>query len=429
MLNNYVMEDFNMDKKFKIGFIGYGRRGPGMLRTIAYMPDVEVVAVCDLLEDRQKNAAEMVKAIAGNTPVCVTDYKELFNMELDAVINCASWADHSGIAIDCLNAGVPIGFEVGGAYSIDECWELVKAYEKTKTPCMMLTNSKFTKQNMAIVRMAHEGLFGKVIHCDGGYCHYMTKSVVEGHYDLGYYRLINYLLRNSENYPMHALGSIAEILELNRGNKILTVSSTASCSAGIREYIKETRGTDHPLYGADFAQGDIISTNLKCARGETISMRLDTVLPRPYSRKFEVHGTRGCYLEDGNMVYLKDYPETWSEEAHALYNNADKYIDKFLHPAWQRLEDERASGSASDMNTGHGGTDHFVIRAFIDSVRMGLPMITDVYDAAMLMAITPLSEESIAKGGAPVMMPDFTKGRYLTRKPLTSKDNFWSAID
>ena len=51
-----------------------------------------------------------------------------------------------------------------------------------------------------------------------------------------------------------------------------------------------------------------------------------------------------------------------------------------------------------------------------------------VYDAAMMMALSPLSEESIAKGGAPVMMPDFTKGRYLTRKPLTIADNPWSAI-
>ena len=417
-----------MDKKFKIGFVGYGRRGGGMLRTIASMSDVEVVAVCDLLEDRQKNAADLVKATAGNTPVCTADYNDLLNMDLDAVINCASWADHTRIAIDSMNANVPIGLEVGGAYSIDECWDLVNAYERTRTPFMMLTNSKFTKRNMAIVRMAHEGLFGKVVHCDGGYCHYMTESVVEGHYDLGYYRLINYMLRNSENYPMHALGSIADILEINRGNKILTVSSTASSAAGIREYIKESRGTDHPLYGADFAQGDIVSTNLKCARGETISLRLDTVLPRPYSRKFEVHGTKGCYLEDGNLVYLKDYPETHSEKARDLYNNADKYIDKFIHPAWVNIENKLASGSASDMNTGHGGTDYFVIRAFIDSLRMGLPMITDVYDAATMMAITPLSEESIAKGGTPVMMPDFTKGRYLTRKPLTSKDNFWSAI-
>ena len=417
-----------MNEKFKIGFIGYGRRGKGMLKTIASLPDVEVAAVCDLREDRQRSAADSVLEIAGNTPMRVTDYKDLLNMKIDAIINCASWADHTEIVIDCLGAGVPIGFEVGGAYSIDECWELVKTYERTKTPCMMLTNSKFTKQNMSLVRMAHEGLFGRIVHCDGGYCHYMTKHVVEGHYDLGYYRLINYLLRNSENYPFHALGTIADILEINRGNKILTVSSTASCAAGIREYVRETRGTDHPLYGEDFAQGDIISTNIKCARGETVSLRLDTVLPRPYSRKFEIHGTRGCFLEDGNVVYLKDYPETCLESAHALYGNADKYIEKFLHPAWEAFEHNAENGIASDMNAGHGGTDAFVLRAFIDSVRRTLPMITDVYDAAMMMAITPLSEESIAKGGAPVMMPDFTKGRYLTRKPLTTNDNPWSAI-
>ena len=151
------------------------------------------------------------------------------------------------------------------------------------------------------------------------------------------------------------------------------------------------------------------------------------------NEKFKVgfigYGRRGCFLEDGNMVYLKDYPETCLESARELYGNADKYISEFLHPAWEAFEHGTENGLASDMNAGHGGTDTFVLRAFIDSVRHSLPMITDVYDAAMMMAITPLSEESIAKGGAPVMMPDFTKGRYLTRKPLTRADNPWSAID
>lgn len=102
-----------MNEKFRIGFIGYGRRGKGMLRTIASLPDVEVAAVCDLIEERQQKAADSVREIGGNSPVQVTDYKDLLNMKLDAVINCASWADHTGIAIDCMNAGMPIGFEVG----------------------------------------------------------------------------------------------------------------------------------------------------------------------------------------------------------------------------------------------------------------------------------------------------------------------------
>jgi hypothetical protein len=74
---------------------------------------------------------------------------------------------------------------------------------------MMLTNSKFDKRFMSIAKMARDGVFGKIVHCDGGYCHYMAETVIDGHYKLGYYRLMNYMLRNSENYPCHPLGTIA----------------------------------------------------------------------------------------------------------------------------------------------------------------------------------------------------------------------------
>ena len=169
-------------KKMRIGFIGYGRRGPGMLRTVAKMPDIEVAVVCDLKEDRQMAAAAAVKEYAGNTPFMTANYRDLLNMNLDAVINCASWADHVNVVVDCLNAGVPIGFEVGGAYNVEDCWEIVRAYERTGTPCMMLTNTKFNKRYMAVSKMVREGLFGKVVHCDGGYCHYMANNVFEEHY-------------------------------------------------------------------------------------------------------------------------------------------------------------------------------------------------------------------------------------------------------
>lgn len=413
-------------KKLRVGFVGYGRRGPGMLRTIAKMPDIEVVIVCDVHKDRQESAAAAVKEFAGNTPLQTGNYKDLLHMNLDAVVNCASWADHVNIVVDCLNAGVPIGFEVGGAYNVDDCWEIVKTYERTGTPCMMLTNTKFNRQYMAVSKMVREGLFGKVVHCDGGYCHYMANNVFEEHYTNGYYRFINYLLRCSENYPCHVMGTFADILGLNRGNKIVTLSSVASASHGIHDYIMKTHGPEHPMADERFAQGDIISTTLKCVKGETISLRLDTTLPRPYSRRFEIRSTEGMYQEDTNSLYLNKYPETCVEDIKELFGNADKYLDNFLHPSWANTEEINVGGISMAMDTGHGGTDFRVCRAFFDSLRNNWPMITDVYDAALFMSLTPLSEESIAKGGAPVMVPDFTRGRYLTRKVLTQDDNFWS---
>lgn len=415
-----------MGEKFKIGFVGWGRRGRGILKLWANMPDVEVTAVCDIYEDRQKGAADVVKELTGKTPLCTGDYRDLLKLDIDAVINCCSWADHVNIIVDCLNAGVPIGFEVGGAYNVEECWEIVRTQERTGTPCMMLTNTRYAKREMALVRMVKEGFFGEVVHCDGGYGHYMADQVVEGHYNLKYYRLKNFMLRNSENYPCHAMGTIANILDINRGNKIVSISSVASSARGIHSYVNEKYGPEHELADVPFSQGDIITTTMKCARGETITLRLDNTLPRAYSRNFQIHGTKGMFMEDGNLIFLKDEHLDYRDDAPALYNNADAYIEKHLHPLWQDKPEITTPLGIDPMNAGHGGTDQLVARAFIDSVRNNLPMVTDVYDAAMLMAITPLSEESIIKGGAPVIVPDFTKGRYLTRKPLTSDDTIWS---
>ena len=206
---------------------------------------------------------------------------------------------------------------------------------------------------------------------------------------------------------------------------MLSLSSMASCSGGLNEHIKSEYGEGHSLANYNFAQGDIVTTTIKCANGETITLRLDTSLPRAYSRRFEVHGTKGLFMEDGNMVYLQEEHADMREKPRELYNNADGYVEKYMHPLWK--ENEKAeNGEALNMNTGHGGTDDKVCRAFIDSVKYDIPTPIDVYDSVGMMCITALSEESIAKGGAPVLVPDFTNGKYLTRKPLELDDNKWN---
>ena len=51
--------------------------------------------------------------------------------------------------------------------------------------------------------------------------------------------------------------------------------------------------------------------------------------------------------------------------------------------------------------------------AFFDSVRNHRPCPIDVYDAAAWMSVTALAEESIALGGHPVAIPDFTNGKWI----------------
>ncbi|MBO7091377.1 MAG: hypothetical protein J6W23_06295, partial [Victivallales bacterium] len=62
--------------------------------------------------------------------------------------------------------------------------------------------------------------------------------------------------------------------------------------------------------------------------------------------------------------------------------------------------------------------DYLVQRAFFEAVMAGTQTPIDVYDTVSWMAVTCLSEDSIAKGGMPVAMPDFTNGRWFTRNDI-----------
>ncbi len=397
----------------KIGVIGYGNRGRSMTKNIlCRMEDVQVVAVCDEYSDRAEGAAADVFQKTGNTPFSTTDYRELLALEnIDAVYVATSWETHVEVAIDALKAGIPVALEVGGAYSIESLWQLVHAYEETKTPFMFMENCCFNKDELLVTEMAKAGVFGEIVHCHGAYGHYLAEEIAGGEKNR-HYRLRNYLNRNGENYPTHELGPIARILNINRGNRMVSLVSVASRAAGMEEYIK-LHAEEYPdLVGKKFMQGDIVNTIITCADGSTISLKLDTTLPRTYSREFTVRGTLGMYDQNNNFVYILGDEEGWEPaDMNAKYNhNAKAFEEKYLHRVWKDITPE-------DIAAGHGGMDSIEFRVFVDCIKEGREMPIDVYDAAAWMAITCLSEASVAQGGLPQSIPDFTGGQWLLRKP------------
>lgn len=406
-----------MLNKVRVGCVGFGLRGWGTVRNLMAMDDVDVVAVCDQYEDRRDKAADLVEEVTGKRPFATCDSDELLKSGIDLVLINTSWVAHTPIAIAAMKLGIAAAFEVGGAYSIDDCWELVKTHERTGSPCMILSNCNYARREMALLRMVREGLFGEVVHCDGGYCHDLRKQVANGR-ETRHGRLNNYLNRNCENYPIHPLGPIAKILDINRGNRMMTLTSMSSRPAGMKQYIRDNFPENFHLQDTDFMQGDVVTTTIKCARGQTITLRLDTTLPRAYSRRFEVHGTKGMYMEDGNLIFLDGVHNETSESAKTLWNNAEEYIARYEHPLWQKklaIDAQISSGHA--IAGGHGGTDNLVVGALVKSIRTGAPTPIDVYDTASWIAVTVLSEESIALGGMPVPVPDFTNGRWILREP------------
>ena len=397
-----------MKDQIRLGVIGLSGRGFGLITTVLRMEGIQIVAVCDLYEDRRQRAVREVEKAAGNTPFSTENYRDVLAMEeIDAVIVPTSWADHVNVAIDAMKAGKYVATEVGGAYSVEDCWELVRTHEATGVPCMMLENCCYGREELMVLNMVKKGLFGEVVHCEGGYHHDLREEIANGR-ENRHYRLINYMHRNCENYPTHELGPIAKILDINRGNRMLSLVSMASKASGLHEYIRKEKGEGYDLAEYPFAQGDVVTTIVKCAHGETITLTLDTTLPRAYSRGFQVHGTKATYLEDNNTLFLDGIHNAYEFKWKEQWNNTEQLRKEYYHPIWQTY--------TPDEEAGHGGMDMLVLEAFFDSVRRKVQTPIDVYDMASWMSITALSEQSIAMGGMPAAIPDFTNGRWLSRE-------------
>ena len=398
-------------ENIRIGVIGVSGRGSGMLGELLDVSGVTVPAVCDKYEDRAQNGKKIVKEKAGYDADAYTDYKELLaRNDIDAVMISTTWITHSRIAVDAMRAGKHAAIEVGGAASVEECWQLVRTSEETGKFCMLLENCCYDRNEMALFNMVKQNLFGEIVHMEGGYQHDLREEISLGR-ENRHGRLFNFQHRNGELYPTHQLGPISKALSINRGNRFLTLVSMASKSRGLNEWIKENKGVDYDLADYPFNQGDIVTTMIKCAGGETIVLTHDCSLPRAYSRAYRIQGTKGIYMEDGNRIHLEGYTENTDEDGwmHS-WENFEKYREKYEHPLWQKYTTEGVHG-------GHGGMDFLVLNAFAEAVKEGGKPPIDVYDTAAWMAVTCLSEQSIAMGSHPVPVPDFTNGMWIDREP------------
>ncbi len=402
----------------RIAVIGLGQRGVQILRDVLLkMGDVRVTAVCDSYEDRVQDAAKMIVEAGQEEPFQTTDYREVLTCgKVDAIGIYTAWDMHVEIAIASMRAGIAVACEVGSEYSLDNCWRLVHTYEETRTPFMFMENCCYGKDELLATSMMRRGLFGEVVHCAGMYSHNLRREVAQGIQNR-HYRFRNYRARNCENYPTHELGPMAKLLNINRGNRMVSLTSVASKAAGLKAYIEETKDKvaySDEVLNANFKQGDIVQTIITCENGETMLLTLDTTLPRFYSRGFTVRGTKGLYMQETNTVYIDGvHKEDWSDthrNYETLLNNAVQYEEEYLPSIWKDITEEAKA-------VGHGGMDYFTHRAFIEALKNGTPMPLDVYDAASWLAVSVLSEQSIRGGGAVQQIPDFTNGKWLIRAP------------
>lgn len=418
--------------KIRLGFIGVGLRGQSHLEECLKRKDVEVIALCDpdtasaiprsrkIIHDAgvKKKVAEYTKGDY--------DYLNLLKRDdIDAVIVSTPWEWHAPQGIAAMKAGKAVGMEVCGATDIQECWDFVNTYEETGVPVFMLENVCYRRDVMAALNMVRQGLFGELLHLHGGYQHDLRevkfndgKQFYGGGVEFGEkgisearWRTLHSVHRNGDLYPTHGLGPICMMVNINRGNRLVSLSSVATKARGLHKYVVDKGGENHPNAKVEFKLGDIVTTSITTANGETIILSHDTSSPRPYSLNFRVQGTKGLWMDDFNSIYV----EGVSPQSHR-WESDTPYMEKYDHPLWKKYAD-------AAKEAGHGGMDYFVLNSFIECLKRDVEFPLDVYDLATWYAVTPLSEMSIAQGGEVQAFPDFTKGKWMKRKPIFALDD------
>ena len=413
------------DTRVRLAFIGVGARGRSHVEQALFRDDVDITAICDPSPEAISRTNTLIEKAGRKTPVAYTKGDHAFEDmlkrdDIDGVVIATPWEWHVPMAVATMKAGKYAGVEVSATVKLQESWDLVNTSEKTGMPCMILENVCYRRDVLAVLNMIRKGMFGEMTYAHCGYQHDLRnikfndgKSIggvgaefgAKG-YSEAHWRTQHSVDRNGDLYPTHGLGPVAHWLDINRGNRFLHLTSTATKSRGLHKYVVDKGGANHPNAKVNFKLGDVVTTVIQCANGENIVIIHDTNSPRPYSLGFRAQGTEGIWMDDNDMIYLEGVsPRPHSWEPFAAYQ------EKYDHPLWKRH-------AQTAENAGHGGIDFFVLRAFIESIKAKGPVPIDVYDAAVWSAISPLSEQSIAGGSKPVEIPDFTRGKWKTNKPI-----------
>jgi hypothetical protein len=395
----------------RFGIIGVGERGSLMLDLLLAVPHSRVTAVCDIVPEKTLRARASIVKAGQPAPAIFDGGEEDFRnlvkrSDIDFVYIATPWVWHVPMALASMDDGKNVGVEVPAATTIEDCWKLVDASEKTRRHCMIMENCCYGATELMVLNMVRAGVFGEVIYGEGAYLHDLRAELF-GDQGEGLWRRFPHSKRNGNLYPTHGLGPVANYMGINRGDRFDYLVSMSSLQKGLEAYRAEHIPRDSAKWKEQYLCGDVNTSLIKTAAGRTILLQHDVANARPYSRLNMVQGVKGLFLDYPPRVYIE------GDQTKEEFTDLTRYRDRFMHRLW------REQGAAALKSGGHGGMDYLMLWRLVECIRGGLPPDMDVYDAAAWSAPGPLSEASVASGSAPVGFPDFTRGRWNLRKGAT----------
>jgi hypothetical protein len=417
-------------EKVRIGVIGLNR-GAAHVAAATAIPFAEVVAVCDILDDRARGQAEVVRRRTGRTPAVYSGDENIWERmvardDLDVVYVATPWEWHKPMALRAMELGKHAFVEVNCGLTVDECWDLVDASEKYQRHCPILENACYGEEELFVLNLARQGFFGDLKHGECGYIHdqRLTGTGPKGYTFMDKQRewRRNYAtLLQGNVYPTHGLGTISQYMGIGRGDAFKFAVSVSSPEFGLSQLRERVKPGRDRSSDQKFICGDLNTSIIKTELGRTIVIQHDNTSPRPYSRGNLLSGSLATFagypnrlaVDADNASPLLDPKEKrdshrWTYEGESLR----KFMDANAHPLTRKF------GEFAQKVGGHGGMDALMNHRFLDCVRQGITPDLTVYDAAGWSALIDISDRSVRDGSIPIAYPDFTRGGWKTLKPL-----------
>ena len=386
----------------RIGMVGVGLRGTDVLGEFLAIDKVVVNAVCDVVKDKCLRAAQMIEKAGQKTPAIYAngerDFEELAKRDdLDFIYIATPWEWHVPQALAALKEGKHTGTEVPSAYTLDDCWKLVDTSEKMRRHCLIMENCCYDYSETMVLNMIRGGLLGELVHGECAYNHDLREILFENANE-GLWRRHHHTLRDSNLYPTHGLGPMAQYMDINRGDRFDYLISMSSTHLGLEAYRKDHVPPGDPKWKETYKCGDYNTSLIKTAKGRTIMLQHNVSTPRPYDRINLIQGTKGIFRAYPPRIFID------GQEGGHNWAALDKYKEHYESELWKK------EGETARKLGGHGGMDYLMCYRLVQCMREGLEPDINVYDAAAWSVPGPLSERSVATGSMPVKVPDFTRG-------------------
>ncbi len=401
-------------KVVRIGFVGVGSRGSYALKRISQFPGVKVAAICDVDEAalaRNREFLAKQKLPPAKEFKGPEAYRDLCQWDgVDAVYACTPWKLHAPVAIAAMLGNKHAFVEVPATMDIDSCWEMVETSEKTRRHCMMLENCCYGETELLALNLCRLGMLGTPVYGEAGYLH---SSATRG-FKLSKFRAEWNQEHRGNYYPTHGLGPVAQYMNINRGDRFDYLNSMEGKSIGdlIREGDHRWDGENLEEY-LKYKNGPYNSSLIRTANGHVIFLNLSCPVPHPYSRINTIQGTHGILMDYPLRIDIEKKPGS-GPRGHKAFDAkfTEEIRQKHMHPMWKQL------GALAQKIGGHGGMDFIMDLRWVYCLQNGLPLDMDVYDLASWSCLCEVTEKSQARRGAPVDIPDFTRGAWKTMKPL-----------